>query len=514
MDSDITLSSNPEDYGLPFEGWYGSQKDACEKALNLDPGRILIVQAPTGTGKSGLPALVSYFRPYTSALTHSRDLQSQYATTLPMFAVIWGQDHYPCANPEHIADFKAEYGKNFTPTRGDCPFRKVGDCDYVSDCEYEIAKGIAMSARAKVLNYHYGFYSRWWRKCTQDLFLDEAHRLPVVLSDLISIDLRKGLRDRYALPDFPLARGGAPFMLKQAQDWSDRAAHHLLPFTKSKDIKVKKRAERLKGSLSALAQTLQESEEAEWYVESRPGEGFLCKPVVPGAFASSLLIPQARSIVLMSATIGDPSVLANELGIEDYEFVTYPHIFPEENRPVLFYKSAPRLRYRSGDKDYEKQVELIKGILKEHKGEKGIIHTASWSHAKRLAKALSREGRDIFVPEPRERVRSIERFKHSELGTVAISPSWKEGLDMTDDLARFCIIAKIPFLSLADPIVALRLKRRGGRAWYDWTASLAVVQGAGRIVRHPEDYGVTHIVDGYWPRVAKRAPAWFEWQTI
>ena len=64
-----------------------------------------------------------------------------------------------------------------------------------------------MHSRAKVLNYHYGFYSQWWRQWTEDLFCDEAHRLPVVLSDLVSIELRDSLRKRYSLPDFPLALG-------------------------------------------------------------------------------------------------------------------------------------------------------------------------------------------------------------------------------------------------------------------------------------------------------------------
>ena len=95
----ITLSDNPHDYSLPFDDWYGNQKSACEVALGLDPGQVLILQGPTGTGKSGIPAFVSHFRPYTTVLTGSRDLQSQYATTLPMFDVIWGQDHYPCAHP-------------------------------------------------------------------------------------------------------------------------------------------------------------------------------------------------------------------------------------------------------------------------------------------------------------------------------------------------------------------------------------------------------------------------------
>jgi Rad3-related DNA helicase len=428
-----------------------------------------------------------------------------------MFEVVWGQDHYPCVHPDVISSFKAMYGDD--PSRADCPYSPVSECDHVGRCEYERAKKTCMYAQAKVLNYHYAYYARWWREWTEDLFCDEAHRLPIILSDLVSIEIRDGLRKKYNLPPFPLARGGAPFMLKTASEWAGAASRSLAPFTRSRDLQIKKRAERLKAAFLSLCTSLEESDEAEWYVESKPGEKFLCKPVVPDAFARSILVPQARSITLMSATIGDPAVLASELGIDDYTFVTYPHIFPKENRPVFFYKSSPRISYRSGDKDYAKQIQIVMGILKDHRGQKGIIHTSSWSHAKRLARALTRDF-DVYLPDPRERIKSIERFKTSPPGTVAISPSWNEGLDLTDDLARFAIVVKVPWPSLADPIVSLRLKRKGGKAWFDWIAALAIVQGAGRIVRHPEDYGVTYIVDGHWPRVARRAPEWFEWETV
>lgn len=509
--SEIQLSPSPRTYNLPSDHWRPTQDDIARRCVELEPGSTLIVEASTGYGKSYLPGVTSYFRPHTTVFCSSRDLQAQYGDVGNFAEVIWGQDHYDCANPEVIASFRAAYGDD--PSRADCPYSPVSECEHIDECEYEVKKKACMYARMKVLNYHYGFYSRWWRSWTEDLFCDEAHRLPVVLSDLVSIQLKDSLRKRYNLPPFPLARGGAPFMLQTASEWTDLASKSLGPFTRSRDLQVKKRSTRLQASLKALSKSLEESDEAEWYVESRPGEGFLCKPVIPGAFARSILIPQARSTVLMSATIGDPSVLASELGITDYTFQSFPHIFDPSIRPVYFYKSSPKLSYRSGDKDYAKQIEMIKKILAQHEGKKGIIHTASWSHAKRLARALCHD-REIFLPEARERVRSIERFKQSPPGTTAISPSWKEGLDMSDDLARFCIIAKTPFLSLADPIVSLRLKRKGGRAWFDWVASLAVVQAAGRIVRHPEDYGVTHIVDGHWPRVAKRAPEWFTWETI
>ena len=506
------MIESPAELGLPFPSWRPRQDEMVQEVLNLEDGETLILEAATGYGKSGIAGATSHYRPGTSVLIGTRDLQQQYVNTLPIFKAVWGRSHYPCIHPRHISDFQSVYG--VPPTREDCFLTNPQKCDYFSECPYQVAKQDALDARARAFNLHYAFYARWWRDHCADLFCDEAHRLPVVLSDLVSIEMRDSTRQKFSLPPFPLAIGGAPYAIRRAREWAEKCDSHIASYTKSKDIRMKRSAERWRGRLAALVGALGSAEEAEWYIKSKEGDSFMAKPVVPGAFSRSILIPQARSYVLMSATIGDPGVLASELGIENYTFKSYPHIFPAANRPVLFYKDAPRLSYKSPEADYAHQLDLIKTILKSHEGEKGIIHTASWYHARNIAKALVGNGRDVLLPEPSERVRSIERFKKAREGTIAISPSWKEGLDFHDDLARWCIIAKVPFLSLADPIVKLRLQRKGGRAWFDWVAALAIVQSAGRIVRHPTDFGVTHIVDGHWTRVAKRAPRWFEWEKV
>lgn len=501
------MIKSPQDLGLPFTSWRPRQDEMVQEVLDLNSGDVLILEAPCGYGKSGVAGATSYYRPGTTVTMHSRDLQAQYCEQLDgVFRAVWGRAHYPCTDPDHIADFTHVYGE--PPTREDCHLRKPSECEY--ECPYRDAVVDALSARARTFNLHYAFHSRWWRPHCADLFCDEAHRLPVVLSDLVSIEMTESLRRRLTLPPFPLAPVSSPHSIKQVRHWIDKCSSPLTALSKSKDIKAKRSAERWKSRLETLASVI--SLDGEWYVTSKPGEGLLAKPVIPGAFSSSILVPEARSYVLMSATIGDPSVLASELGIENYTFRTYPHIFPPENRPVIFYQDSPKLSYRSTESEYRYQIELIQGIMAEHKGEKGIIHTASWSHAKRLAAALEGNGRRIILPEPRERVRSIERFKRSGDGTVAISPSWKEGLDFAGDLARWCAIVKLPWPSLADPIVKLRIRRKGGKNWMDWVTALSVVQAAGRIVRSPEDWGVTYILDGHWPRVARKAPKWFEWE--
>jgi len=304
----------------------------------------------------------------------------------------------------------------------------------------------------------------------------------------------------------------APEIVSAAQ-WADACTVALLPLTRSKDVKLMRRAMRLRQSLADLRDTLMASDDAEWYIESRPRNKFFARPVIPGVYSARLLEPYCRSFTLMSATIGDPEVLARELGITDYEFHTYPHVFPFETRPVYYVERSPKIRYATTDKEYETQAEIIREILRQHPNDKCVIHTASWHHAKRIESAIVNNGRRVIVPQG-ERVKSVIEFKESEAGTVAISPSWKEGLNFPYDECRLTIIAKVPFLPYNDPVVKLRLKRKGGRGWYDWSACLPVVQASGRGTRFKDDYSATYIVDQCWKRVARKSPKWFQFEEV
>jgi len=505
----ITLTDNPKDYGLPFPDWYENQKQMCERAVNLDEHETLILEAPTGSGKSSCPVLTSFFRRGSTVCMGTRDLQCQYRDTFSDIGIVWGQAHYPCVHPGVISEFREAYGES--PTRADCTYRKPKDCPHYRECPYELSKTLALQARAKVSNYAYAYYTKWWRQYTHDLFCDEAHKLPDVLSGLISVEIAESTRSWFGLPGFPFVSGGTKFAYKSISQWAESAIVSL-GNVHTQDLKKLKQVRRMTLKLKELFTALTVAQPGDWYVASGQALGkLIAKPIIPGRFAKRILDEHARSVTLMSATIGDPEVLAGELGIVKYSWLTLPHIFPKENRPVLFYKDAPRINSRSGPKVYGVQADLIAKILRSHTGHKGVIHCVSWKHVNTLAKLLTKRGLGsrLYIPEG-ERIQSITKFKNSEPGTVAISPSWHEGLNFQDDLARFAVIAKVPYLSLGDPVVKLRLQFKGGNSWYRWKAALGVVQAAGRIVRHQDDWGVTHIVDSEWTRVASKAPAWFE----
>eukprot|EP00210_Caulerpa_lentillifera_P000026 g25.t1 len=77
-----------------------------------------------------------------------------------------------------------------------------------------------------------------------------------------------------------------------------------------------------------------------------------------------------------------------------------------------------------------------------------------------------------------------------------------EGIDFSDDAARGVIIAGIPYAPPTDPKVRLKREflngdRSGltGGKWYSQSATRAVNQALGRVIRHREDYGVILLCD-------------------
>ena len=92
-----------------------------------------------------------------------------------------------------------------------------------------------------------------------------------------------------------------------------------------------------------------------------------------------------------------------------------------------------------------------------------------------------------------EKRKFIDEVKLSK-NKIIMGPSLIEGIDMKDDFARFAIIAKIPYPSLADRFV--KIKSEINPNWYKLKTIQSILQSTGRIVRSTTDYGTTYFLDG------------------
>jgi hypothetical protein len=95
---------------------------------------------------------------------------------------------------------------------------------------------------------------------------------------------------------------------------------------------------------------------------------------------------------------------------------------------------------------------------------------------------------------------------------VFLSVKMEEALDLKGDLARWQVLCKAPYLNTSDSRVARRLEE-GQWAWYHRSALRTVIQGCGRVVRAPDDYGATYLADSSLLDLFNRAradmPDWF-----
>ena len=194
----------------------------------------------------------------------------------------------------------------------------------------------------------------------------------------------------------------------------------------------------------------------------------------------------------MSATIIDPSNFCKSLGIDKFKYVEAESTFDPSNSPIMC-NTKLKLNYHNLKRNLPKIVDQIKQICEHHKDEKGIIHT----HNNTITSFLSNKliGSRFLIREPGVRNEEIlERHLATDDPTVLISPSMSHGVDLKDNLARFQIIVKAPYLPTKDK----RIERlmNDDFNWYANKMLCSLIQSCGRGIRSKEDHCKTYILDG------------------
>jgi len=228
---------------------------------------------------------------------------------------------------------------------------------------------------------------------------------------------------------------------------------------------------------------------------------FEFKPIDVAPFSEDNLFKSGDKILLMSATVMNKDAFCETLGIdkEEIEFISIPSPFPSENRPIIF-SPISSMTYKNIDKGLPKMVQAIKAILKEHKGEKGIIHTHSYKIAHFIKKNI-RSSR-LLIHDASNRDKILFKHMNGIEPTVLLSPSMSEGVDLKGDISRFQILCKVPYPYLGDQLVKKRMHRWSW--WYPLQTAKTIVQSVGRSIRSSDDQAITYILDSDWERFYNR----------
>ena len=239
--------------------------------------------------------------------------------------------------------------------------------------------------------------------------------------------------------------------------------------------------------------------------------GIYLKPYSAKAYME-ILWGMFDHILLSSATFFDVETYLADLGLEKYSWklIDVPSSFDSVNGPIMT-ASSLYLNRKNFDTTTPKVVEKVDEILNQHPNERGIVHCFSGAYRSAIMKSSQNKER-IMTHDSFNRSEVLKNFTSSTEGNkVLVSVNMGEGVDLKDDLARFQIIVKAPFLPMGDPWIALHKER--SERWYKAQTIIELMQMAGRVVRSKEDYGVTYIIDrNAWNLLEqnkKLLPSWF-----
>lgn len=228
------------------------------------------------------------------------------------------------------------------------------------------------------------------------------------------------------------------------------------------------------------------------------------------------LTETANSAVLASATIsvaGDFSLIQNQLGLHSAKTIKISSPFDYKKQALLYIPRAmPDPKFHSYLDCYMRQV---LPVLNACKGGAFLLFTSfNFMHQiyDRLVEHFSSDNSsnnsfNLLLQGKASKTALLQRFVADKNSVLLATASFWEGVDVKGADLHCVIIDKLPFESPTDPLLQAKIKhlREQNRDPFVelqcQQAVLQLTQGAGRLIRSEQDYGVLMICD---PRIIGR----------
>ena len=525
-ESGLIVPNSPRDLDLEFDDWREHRRDAVQAIVDAFAAgtKYVLLSAPTGSGKTVTgSAIARTLAGQAIFLSHTIHLQNQQLRTLPRAVTATGRANHACLKPGLLEE-------KLTADDAPCPceFAAPGGCSYYQqwfDCAEadEVVLNYAYAVRvvkARGLKTADGtldnpFVGRELMVC------DEGHFLEGALLAADTVEVYRNSFERFGIP-MPSEN------LLSPETWVVWAEEHRVRLAnrsneaaeavRAGNLDLRREAKQLRSCLTTMDNLGQVDRQDTPYFVGRTSYGYQVRPLWAWSRAQYLLFRHSPSVLIMSATLGNPNLLARLLGMQNWQFIEVPSTFPVGNRPVLYWPVC-KMRHGMPDSERIRQVQALIALARKFPNQPGVVHSGSYKLAMFLI-----EGVNSMAPDVAQRVvghragqrNLVEAFEdHQGMGNaILISPSVSTGVDW--DFVDWQMIPKVPFPDLGDDIVRLRrdyVTPEGdklGQEVYQQEAALAIVQAAGRCVRTPTSRGVTVVTDGaFWPLFKYTAPASF-----
>lgn len=537
---------NSLDLGLfPFEEIRPEQKRVSEQIIRNNDKKYTICELGTGVGKSPLAVMIARSMEKTAIITDSIQLQDQYEKDFSDLLVnVKGQTNYECGislSEERPCTLDKRYYRHcLDPNKMDpvCPYlatRKKATESHIVLGSYALLCATAWLTEDKS-EEDAGFVNQWLMN-RKVLVFDEAHLLEKHLVSLCSlkIDIAE-LETKYKLfkyvndpviveylrrpisdktnKDHYLTALATQCNKHNAAWWED--LNNFVPTNMGdsvdpmvyKEINDAKEFENITFILNAYAKSA--DKQNEWIisivkdtVEDDRKNTFevnrlFIQPLKVDWIFDRFFKHRFDKFYFLSATILDPDLFCKTLGLERDEscYITEESSFESRKSPIVSMGCCSTSYQSLQDPANMKQiVSAIEAILQMFPNEKGIIHSGNMKISRYIQDNISSKYKNrLLVRYGKTTNREIfsEHCK-SFKPTVLVSSSLSEGVDLKDDLSRFQIIVKMPFLSLGD--ARINFLANSEKDWYNCDMMKTIIQQAGRSTRNAEDYSYTFVLD-------------------
>lgn len=473
----------------------------------------IIVEAGTGTGKSAIATTIANYVGDTYILTMTKQLQNQYLDDFSyMLAEIKGKSNYNCQRNDSTCD------DCYVDDYNDIAEKRIPHCN---SCPYRSALKHAQNSDVMLTNYDYlymaGNYAELFHE-RELLILDESHNLEKKIMSFIGKTLnRQVIFKRYGIDIFyPITQGNTLKSIDNPDYWVG-TLHHLIeiglknkmlaPNRKSKEL-YDKDIQKFYYLITQL-----EDKEARFIIELPAKKLILKDKLLEGKFHEGLkaefkpltindysdrLLNFGNIRLFMTGTLGSHDKFCEWIGIDPKEtyYIYVKSPFPVGNRPIIksYVGSMSNNRWNN-----PKNIVKIKEIINKHKGEKGVIHTASNQQAWFIKKQL--DSRNVWVAYGETREDTIRRFEHTSKPVILIGAGIKDGVDFKHDKCRYQIIFKIPYPSLAGKQVNIRMHY--DESWYNYQTIMPLMQAYGRGIRDSTDYCTCYVLDNDFEKLLR-----------
>lgn len=425
-------------------------------------------------------------------LTITKSLQDQYQSLFDDIPTIKGKNNYQC-------DIDSAYSAENAP----CLFsKKLKQSCFDNDrCPYYKARNNALSSQSPILNYRVFFNLPYFLRRREIYICDEASGFEDELVSKYTFELKYSHIDNEDIRYKKLLTDDSKSVLMWLQDiyiqLENRvdSVKNLLIDMDSNDkayFKNMQKLSKLNKIYNSLTETLNYWDSSSFLVEKRDSESvILCpydiKPIAKNIFSG------ANKILMMSATLSNHKEFAKSLGIDDYDYFESESTFDSKKSPILCSRKF-KLSYKTMEQNLPHVLDAAVKLCEKHSNEKGVIHTHTNFITNKLQNKIKNNGRFLFRDISTTNDDLLDTHKNTKQPTILVSPSLDTGISLDDDLGRFQIILKSPYL----PLSSKRIKKmmEANPSHYTMKMLNKLIQMCGRCTRSSDDYSVTYILDG------------------